>query len=50
MFEKYPEWLELLRIKGIELFKHYSFPRWMMFLLDTFCALSTFIIACLLPE
>jgi FlaA1/EpsC-like NDP-sugar epimerase len=48
MFEKYSEWQELLRIKGIELFKRYSFPRWMMFLIDTLGAFCTFFIAYLL--
>ena len=48
MIEKYSELTEFLRFQAIEWFKRYSFPRWMMFLLDTLCALFTFVIAYLL--
>ena len=48
MIEKYPKWLEFLRIKAIELFKRYSFPRWMVFGLDSLAVFLTFIFAYLL--
>ena len=48
MFKKHPELLEFFRIKGIELFRRYTFPRWMMFLLDSSGAFCTFLLAYLL--
>ena len=48
MFETYPKWLELLRIKAIELFQKYYLPRWMVFVLDNFAVFLTFLIAYLL--
>jgi FlaA1/EpsC-like NDP-sugar epimerase len=48
MLNKYSEWLEFLRIKGIELFKKHSLPRWIIFLVDNMGAFFTFLIAYLL--
>jgi len=48
MFETYPKWMEFLRIKAIELSKKYSFPRWMVFVLDNLAVFLVFILAYLL--
>jgi FlaA1/EpsC-like NDP-sugar epimerase len=48
MFETYPKWLELLRIKAIELFQKYYLPRWMVFVLDNLAVFLTFLLAYLL--
>jgi FlaA1/EpsC-like NDP-sugar epimerase len=48
MLETYPKWLELLRIKAIEMFQKYYLPRWMVFFLDNLAVFLTFLLACLL--
>ncbi len=45
MIEKYPEWLESIRIKAIEFFQQYSIPRWMVFGLDSFAVFLIFLYA-----
>lgn len=48
MFEKYPHWLEVLRIKAIELFRKHSLPRWIVFWLDSLGVFILFLVAYLL--
>jgi FlaA1/EpsC-like NDP-sugar epimerase len=45
MLVKYSEWLEFLRIKGIELFKKHSLPRWIIFLADNMSSFFAFLVA-----
>ena len=48
MFEKYPKWMEFIRIKTIELFQRYSIPRWIVFWLDILAVFLIFLFACIL--
>jgi len=45
MFKTYPNWLESLRIKAIELLQRYSIPRWIVFGLDIIAVFLVFLFA-----
>ncbi len=48
MVEKYPEWLEFLRIKAIKFIRKHSLPRWIVFWLDNLAVFIIFLFAYLL--
>ena len=48
MFDVYPKWLEIIRIKAIEFFERYSIPRWIVFGLDNLAVFFIFLFAYIL--
>ena len=48
MSDKYPEWIEFLRIKAKEMFRKHSMPRWIVFWLDSLAVFLVFLFAYLL--
>jgi FlaA1/EpsC-like NDP-sugar epimerase len=45
IFENYPKWREFIRVKAIDLFRKYSLPRWMVFVMDNTAVFLTFLFA-----
>jgi FlaA1/EpsC-like NDP-sugar epimerase len=45
MFENYPKWREIVRLKAIEMFRKYSLPSWIVSGLDNTAVFLTFLFA-----